>query len=251
MTFPEQPAPEATGRPGSATWPAAVVAIALLAVSGAAYRAAARYLARPSTSQPLPEGALAKLPMVLGEWIGSEAPMDEAVIRATDTDAHISRTYTRAGRSIGLFVAYGVRTRDLAPHRPDVCYPGSGWTLQSKTPVAVARSTGGVSDCTLYRFGRAGIEVRTVTVLNYYIVDGRVCSDVSALRATAWRGSAGVRYLAQVQITCPGGAFVDEAAAERATVAFAAEAIDEIRALFPDDDRITSADSAAAVGAKP
>jgi len=212
---------------------AAAVAVALLLGSGIGHRQVAHYLSRPSGEAALAAGALAKLPLSIGSWSGRDVPLDASVIRATDTDAHVHRTYDRGRTSVGLFVAYGIRTRDLAPHRPEVCYPGAGWTLQQAEPTRVSIDDASVLPCTVYRFSRGGKD-RHVTVLNYYIIDGRVCPDVSALRRRAWRGPGGVRYLAQVQITCSGDMLTDEAAAEAATVAFARVAAPQIRALFPD-----------------
>ena len=47
-----------------------------------------------------------------------------------------------------------------------------------------------------------------MTVLNYYIVDGRYCPDVALLRSKAWRKTAS-NYVAQVQIACSSASFND------------------------------------------
>jgi EpsI family protein len=209
--------------------------VLLLVLSGVGYRVVADYLARPGNSLPLPPGTLARLPLRLGGWHGRDEALDEAVVEATDTDDQLSRVYARGqgAESVSLFVAYGVRARDLAPHRPEVCYPGSGWTLEGGSPADLPLSDGSTLPCRILRFSRAGLTARQVTVLNYYIVDGRYCPDISAIRARAWRGQAGVRYLAQVQIISPGGGGSADAAGA-AVSAFATDSALAIRALLPD-----------------
>lgn len=207
-----------------------------LIATGIAYRLMAQYLSRPSAEVVLTNEALAQLPMSIDRWSGRDVPLEASVIRATATDAHVHRTYTRGRESVGLFVAYGIRARDLAPHRPEVCYPSSGWTLQQARPMDLPIADGSVIPVTVYRFTRGGVGGnQQVTVLNYYIVDGRVAADVSALRRRAWRGAGGIRYLAQVQITSSGDILTDAAAAERAATTFARHVAPEIRALFPGD----------------
>jgi len=214
---------------------AAAIAVGMVLLAGAGYRLMARHLARPSGETALTSDALAQLPLSFDGWSGRDMPLTASVVRATGTDAHVNRTYRRRRDQVGLFLAYGIRARDLAPHRPEVCYPGSGWTLQQARPVDLPAADGSVLPCTLYRFNRGGGEVggHNVVVLNFYIVDGRICPDVSGLRRQAWRGPSGIRYLAQVQITCAGDMLTDLAAAESTTVAFAHEAAPRIRALFP------------------
>jgi len=206
--------------------------VALLTVSGVAYRCAARRLDRPPAATPLTNEQLAALPMRIGAWEGVDVPMDEAIVEATDTDAHVHRTYSLGGHTVGLYVAYGLRARDLAPHRPDVCYPGSGWTLRRATEVVLPSADGSDLPCTVYRFSRGGVGGDCVVVLNYYIVDGQPCPDVGAIRRVAWRGQAAVSYLAQVQVTCRTDALIDPDIAEQRTGEFLHLAAPEIALLF-------------------
>ena len=215
---------------------AIAVAAGLLLAGGAGYRILAGYLARPTDSVPMSSEELNRLPLQIGPWVGKDVPMDKALVRATKSDALINRTYSRGGvgRAVGLFVAYGVRARDLMPHRPEVCYPGTGHTMQSNEPREVELADGTKLPCKLYMFTRAGqMGDHLTTVLNYYVIDGRYAPDVSTLRSQAWRGSGGVRYVAQVQIVCSGPATADLASSEQTVREFAAEAAPAIRALFP------------------
>ena len=215
-------------------FPAALAAIALVIVSGLGYRSLAMYLARPTNSSALPAGTLASMPMQIGDWQGQDVPLDEAVIRITDTDDLLNRHYCRYGGSecVGFYIAYGIRARDLLPHRPEVCYPDAGWTLGETRKVNLGLPDHSSIECTVYRFHRSGLAADTITVLNYYIVDGQYCSDVSLLRRKALLWSSGVRYMAQVQITCTDRAFRGGEETIRSVQRFALDSGPLIRTLL-------------------
>lgn len=214
---------------------AAATAVALLLVSGGAYRLLAGYLDRPTDSVPMPRGTLAKaLPLRIGEWQGKEKPVEEAVVKGADCDDYISRTYSRGAEVVQLWIAYGVRARDLMPHRPEVCYPGNGYTLEDSRPLELPIGGGRNLECRTYQFSRGGLGAGPMTVLNYYIVDGQYSPDVSLLRSKALRGSGGIRYMAQVQIVASGGGGSASDAASRSVRAFAVDSAEAIRGRMPD-----------------
>jgi EpsI family protein len=214
---------------------AAATAVALLLVSGGAYRLLAGYLNRPTDSVPMPRGTLSKaFPLRIGEWQGKERPVEEAVVKGADCDDCVSRTYSRGAESVQLWVAYGVRARDLMPHRPEVCYPGNGYTLEDSRSLELPIGGGQRLECRTYQFSRGGFSAGQMTVLNYYIVDGQYSPDVSLLRSKALRGSAGIRYMAQVQVVASGGAGAGLKAAYQAVRAFAVDSAEAIRGVMPD-----------------
>lgn len=213
---------------------ALLVAVALLAGAGIAFRALDTYLG--ATDQiPLAAGSLSRIPLQVGQWEGQDVPLDEAIRRATDTDDLVNRHYTRGGgrELVALYVACGVKTRDLAPHRPEVCYPGAGWMVSGSDDLELALADGSALACRLLRFSKGGFDLRQIAVVNYYIVDGRYCPDVSLLRSKSWRGSRGVEYTVQVQITCWADGLRDLEAAEASATAFAAESADAIASILP------------------
>jgi len=181
---------------------AAIAASFLMLIFGLGYHVLAARLESPVHTITLSPAALERFPMQIGDWVGQEVPMDEAIVRRTDTDALINRRYSRsiALENVGLYVAYGVRARELMPHRPEVCYPGAGWTLIDKRSIELPLSDGMQLPCRILEFSRGTLNTTKVLVLNYYIVDGQYCNDVSLLRSKAWRGSGTVRYAVQVQI---------------------------------------------------
>jgi len=223
---------------------AAVVAGFLMLVSSAAYQVLAARLASPVNTTSLPPAALEKLPMQIGDWMGQNMPLDEAIVRATDTEAYINRSYLRHNslECISLYVAYGVRARDLMPHRPEVCYTGAGWTLVDRRSMELSLSDGMKLPCSFFQFSRGTLNTRKVAVLDYYIVDGQYCRDVSLLRSKAWRGSGMVRYVAQVQIVASITANLTADSAEKLVRAFAVESASSISKLFENAEEIRRSD---------
>jgi len=220
---------------------AAIVAGFLMLVSTAAYRILAARLEAPVNTTSLPPATLERLPQQIGGWLGQEVPLDEAIVRATDTDAHINRRYSRhnGSESILLYVACGVKARDLMPHRPEVCYTGAGWTLIDKRSMELPLSDGMELPCMALQFSRGTLNTKKTILLNYYIVDGQYCRDVSLLRFKAWRGSGTVRYVAQIQIVASTTVNLTADSAARIISEFAAESASSISRLFesPEEDR--------------
>jgi len=213
---------------------AAVVAGFLMLISSAAYRVLAARLEAPVNTTSLPPAALERLPLQIESWKGKDVPLDEAIVRATDTEAHINRIYSRhnASENISLYIAYGVRARDLMPHRPEVCYTGAGWTLIDKRSMELPLSDGMELPCMALQFSRGTLNTKKTILLNYYIVDGQYCRDVSLLRFKAWRGSGTVRYVAQIQIAASATSNLTADSAARIISDFAAESASSISRLF-------------------
>jgi hypothetical protein len=213
---------------------AALAASFLMLVFGVAYRVLVARLAGPVSTEAVSSAELQRLPLQIGEWTGQEVPLDEAIVLATDTDAHINRRYSRHGasESVWLYIASGVRARDLMPHRPEVCYTGQGWTLTEKQFVKLPLSDGTILPCNCFRFSHGALNTRNIVVLDYYIVDGQYCHDVSLLRSKAWHGSGTVRYVAQVQIVTSITAGVTADSVTRIVQDFAVNSAPLIYGLF-------------------
>lgn len=178
-----------------------VVSVVLL-VSGAGYRILAFRLSSPVEGRPVSQQMLDRLPKKIGNWSGQDVPMDEVIIKRTDTDAHVSRRYhlENTFEQVWLWIASGIRARDLMPHRPEVCYTGNGWTLESKHTVMLTLEGDRELECNLMMFSRGTLVKERTVVLYYYIVNGDYYCDVSKLRSKIWCGSGGINYMAQVQV---------------------------------------------------
>lgn len=201
---------------------------------GVAYRVLTAKLEGPVATKVLSSTELQRLPLQIGDWIGKEIPLDEAIVLAADTDAHLSRRYSRPcdSESLWLYIASGVRARDLMPHRPEVCYTGQGWALTDKQFVELPFSNGTKLPCNCFRFTRGALNTSNVVVLDYYIVDGQYCHDVSLLRSKAWRGSGTIEYVAQIQIVASITAGVSADSVTKIVQDFAADSAPLIYGLF-------------------
>jgi EpsI family protein len=204
---------------------AAVTACVLVFLFGLLYHILAAQLAAPANSTPIDPCALERFPQKIGEWTGQNLPMDEAIVRATDTDAHLNRQYIRQNglESVLFYVACGVRARDLMPHRPEVCYTGSGWTLAERISLELPLDNGESLPCSVLQFSGGTFGTEKIMVLYYYIVDGQYSRDVSLLRSKVWRGAGAVGYVAQVQITTPVSATLTPDMATKLVSSFAVE----------------------------
>jgi EpsI family protein len=213
---------------------ASLTAVFLMLLFGTMYRVLYARLSAPIETPSVPPDALEKLPMQIGEWTGKEAPLDEAIVRATDADAHVSRNYSRynASEQIWLYISYGMRARDLMPHRPEVCYTGNGWTLINRRSMELPLSDGMKLQCNAFQFSRGTLNKKKIAVLDYYIVDGRYCRDVSLLRSKVWRGSGSIRYVAQVQIVTSIRTDMTSDSVSNVISAFAVESAPLISGLF-------------------
>jgi EpsI family protein len=222
---------------------AAVIASTLMLVFGLTYRVVAARLEGPVDSTPISPDALARFPMQVGDWTGEDVPMDEEIVRATDTDAHLNRRYTHHGglEAVSFYIASGVKARDLMPHRPEVCYTGSGWTLTDRRSVELPLSGTTKLPCNVMQFSRGALNTQKVVVLDYYLVDGQYCADVSLLRSKAWRGSGTVRYVAQVQVVTPVTEALNATAAVKLVSDFTMGSAALTAALFEDSQTDKSA----------
>ena len=213
---------------------AALTAGLVIIVFSAGYSVLAARLAAPMNVALLTSAELELLPLKILDWTGHEAPLDEKIVLATDTDARINRIYSRnnGAEYISLYIAYGGRARDLMPHRPEVCYTGAGWTRIDKRSLELPLSGETELPCNIFQFSRDTLNTKKTVLLNYYIVDGQYCPDVSLLRSKAWHGSRTVSYVAQVQIATSTTMNLNAFSAEKIVCAFAAESASLISRLF-------------------
>jgi hypothetical protein len=194
---------------------------------GLSHRVLAWRLAVPRTTVMIAPDLLEQLPMQIGDWVGKDVPLDEAIVRRTDTDAHVNRQYSRGAECVSAYVGCGVRTRDLMVHRPEVCYIGAGWTRTARHARELPLSDGTTLPCMIFEFSRGILETTRITVLYYYIVDGQYCRNLSDWEYRFWN----VGYVAQVHIAASSQA--QEVGGDRNTVSsFAVESASQIMRLF-------------------
>jgi EpsI family protein len=72
-------------------------------------------------------------PLEIGGWRGEGAPLTRAELRFLGNPDYINIDFARGGEGeLNLFVAYyDQQSQGVSPHSPQVCIPGSGWTITS------------------------------------------------------------------------------------------------------------------------
>lgn len=143
----------------------------------------------------------ASIPLDFAGFLGHDVPIDERVRLASDADSVIYRLYRSADQpfEISLFAACGGRPRDLAPHRPEVCYASAGWVRENVENVRIGGGPAAF-DARILRFTQGGLPPQRVLVLNYYVVDGSFFPDIDGLRLRFARLGSQVQNWTQVQI---------------------------------------------------
>ncbi len=82
------------------------------------------------------------LPLAIGDWafVHDRKPTEEE-IEILETKAILTRTFTRGGEEmVDLSITYAPRNRRVA-HPPELCYKGSGWTVEAKDQINVPIGT--------------------------------------------------------------------------------------------------------------
>jgi hypothetical protein len=123
-------------------------------------------------------------------------------------DDFLSRRYVNSqmGAWADVYVVYCTSLpRGILGHRPEVCYPATGWIQDGTEESYVASASGRRIPCLVHRFHMTGSEYRERVVLSFYVVNGRITTrekDFSGIwdRRPNIAGDP-ARYVAQVQIS--------------------------------------------------
>lgn len=131
--------------------------------------------------------SLASFPLVLGDWHGSEMPVDQVSLDTLKADDTILALYRRADEhaEVSLWMAYYSNQRSgRAIHSPATCLPGGGWQMQvlqaveipdvraDGGPLPVNRSIiaqGGARQLVYYWFAQRGRMLTNEYLVKWYI----------------------------------------------------------------------------------
>jgi len=184
-----------------------ILAATLLILSGIAYRVLAsrlKLITETPIKLPVP---LSAFPIKIDGWVGKDVPIPPNIQRVAGNDDFLNRSYIDQSKDqwVNVYVAYSARPRMMLGHRPEVCYVGGGWILDSNEPSEAVCRSGRRVPCLVHRFHRPGPETVEVVVLNFYIVNGEITNDESGFSGIGWRtpniAGNSARYVAQVQIS--------------------------------------------------
>jgi EpsI family protein len=148
----------------------------MLALAGAAFAMHALSHGEPFVlSTPLKN-----FPLELGNWHGSEMPLDADTLKVAAVDDYLNRMYRASdGKALGLYVGYykSQQTGD-AIHSPKNCLPGSGWQPVTAGHLNIALPNGALAPVNLYVIEK-GLDRQVV--LYWYQSHGRIiASEYSA-----------------------------------------------------------------------
>lgn len=218
---------------------AAIAASFLVLIFGLMHRALVARLVFFENKIPIDPTALERLPLQIDGWTGQDVPLDEAIVDATGTDAHISRRYSRSSglESISLYIACGINAYEVLGHRPPDCYTAAGLPLVDRRSMELLLDDGIKLPCSIFRFFHSRLDTEKVTVLHYTVVDGQYFGYVSGSLLRAARFQA-VGYVAQVQIIASTESLTTDSAT-RLVSGFAVDSALSIAQLFEalEEDR--------------
>ncbi|MCF7981081.1 MAG: EpsI family protein [Pseudomonadales bacterium] len=208
-----------------------LLAMVLLIAAGTAYRQAAAHFSAISDLPINLKTPLKEFPVRVGNWTGTDVPISETILKVANNDDYLMRKYQNSvtGQSVNLYIAFSARPSTMRGHRPEVCYPGSGWVHDTSTKQEIPLVSGRSLSCLVHRFHKPYPGSGNVVVLNYYILDGHFTTNEDAFdglkfRMVNYSGKAH-KYVTQVQIS---------SSMTNSVISAASEFGDLISKLFPD-----------------
>lgn len=217
---------------------ALLVGIVLLVMSGVGYRFLQAELLLVAETPIKLKVPLSNFPMQVGTWAGKDIPIPAAIQRVAGNDDFISRGYVNleTGQWVNLYVAFSARPRTMLGHRPQICYPASGWQHRSTEHIQITRTSGLIAPCLLHRFAMPAPRHDKTVVLNYYILNGVITDTESGFSGVSDRSpeiqGRLANYVAQVQLSSE---------LENSLRDAAEEFTDFILEYFPDAEGIVKA----------
>jgi Protein of unknown function (DUF3485) len=161
-----------------------IVAVVMVAATGLAHGV---WTARWSDEDAPREAAarLASIPLVAGEWNGTDLEMDPKVFKQTEASGALQRRYVnrRNGNVVTISLLCG-RSGPISVHTPEICFPGAGFT---EIGDAIRYSIPGDPDSKLWirRFQKQAAVPVPVRVLYGWSTDGTWQAPDSPRRAFA------------------------------------------------------------------
>ncbi len=217
---------------------AAIIAVAVVLVLGLGHHILESQLGlAESRRTPVDPNALVGLPVRIGDWEGTDVELDEYVIQATDSDAHVNRAYVHsASKQRASFYACCGNNAEILSHQPLTCYGTHGWQLLGSKDATLHSPGGKDIPYLIFQVERGDLRRDRLAVLCYFVLDGEYFSDMSDVKSRQWGYLKTFDYAGQVQIVVQSGSS-DDMSAEETALAFARESAPAIRALFAAIER--------------
>ena len=148
-----------------------------------------------------------QLPMVIGDWVGTDEAIPTAAVTILKPNVLISRRFinVRTGEQANVLLVQCVDRRDLFGHYPSVCYPEQGWRIVSDNDWNV-RVKGVTIPAKTYKMVKPSTDkAERMSVGNFMIVpDGRLVRDMTGLGRLSDKKSHNPFGAAQMQVVVHG-----------------------------------------------
>lgn len=150
--------------------------------------------------------AINGIPQQIGDWIGTDDPeVTPAQQRILKPNIIVQRTYRQPGSNdyLRLLVVHCKDSRDMNGHYPRICYPNTGWTLNSAEPMSIRMGSTAIP-ATHYSFSSTR-DARDVEMynINFFVLPARgmnLAPNMDALERSARSVTHAGLGAAQVQI---------------------------------------------------
>jgi EpsI family protein len=120
---------------------------------------------------------LSQFPATLGQWRGTDLPLEPDVIKVAAVNDYLNRQYQSSNAGVGLYIGYYQSQRQgEALHSPLFCLPGAGWQ-PVKTEVADVQGSGGVAGARKVNALVVERGLDRLLVLYWYQTFGRVIAS--------------------------------------------------------------------------
>ena len=157
-----------------------LVAAGLIAAIGVAAHVAGNQVY--STEVVLPEAQLQAMPLQFGPWEGEKESLDARVFVSLGAAWATDRAYRiPTAPPVMVHLAAFADPEMRAPHPPQLCYVGTGWTAAGTKDVKLPGPDG--SPARLLTFQREG---ETIQVLYWYQLGQGTAVDYGSVRKLRW-----------------------------------------------------------------
>jgi len=140
------------------------------------------------TERPALRRPLATVPMELGDWAGSDQPVDPEIVERAQTTEYLNRVYEsrkHPGLKLQLWVNYS-RIGNNLRHSPEICLPSGGWTKIESQSRVLSIDAGGEAPVRVTRLGYSRGELVEHVGFWYYIFgEGKLENYVRRLPITS------------------------------------------------------------------
>lgn len=215
------------------------VAFVLLLACGLTYRVLASHLKLVNQNPILLPIPLSEIPLQIHHWQGKDVPIPVKIQLVAGNDDFINRLYIKelSNEWANIYIGYTARPRTMLGHRPQVCYPASGWVHDGTNEGKTFSKLGIEIPYLIHNFRRPAPEYDQRFVLNFYIVNGRLTKDESVFSGLGWRtpnieGDPAL-YAAQIQIS---------SVLESSVLDAAKDTLDILLNYFPDREGLVPAE---------